>query len=298
MRALVFLLVLANLLFFAYDQGYFGRPENPDAQRISNQINPEQVRIVGRNDGPDKATKAGDGEKPAEKPAEHATAAEAPAASPAAAPAAVAPAAVTPAVAAPAAATAVASAAATAAPSSTASTPPAAAAKPAASAAAAPAAPAKPLPTCLVWNAVPANIADRMQDLFGKQFADLKTSRRIPGLEGGNWWVYIPPLPSRAEAERKVAELQRFGVNDYFIMTEAGPNRFAISLGVFSSELAATDRLNALQAVGVKNAKLGQRGRELPQSIEIRGSGERVQAARQAIAQPQRAPQLKAQECP
>ena len=34
MKALVFLLVLANLLFYAFSSGYFGHSDNPDAARI------------------------------------------------------------------------------------------------------------------------------------------------------------------------------------------------------------------------------------------------------------------------
>lgn len=48
MKWLVFLLVLANLLFFAYSEGYFGRTPNPDAIRLKKQVKPENVRIVSR----------------------------------------------------------------------------------------------------------------------------------------------------------------------------------------------------------------------------------------------------------
>lgn len=52
MRALVFLLVFGNLLFFAYTRGYFGQPDDPDRVRIAQQLQPEKVIIVGRGEAP------------------------------------------------------------------------------------------------------------------------------------------------------------------------------------------------------------------------------------------------------
>src|SRR3990167_4112623 len=57
-KALVFLLVLANLLFYAFGAGYFGRPDNPDAGRVEQQILPERMRIAARGDAPALPAKA------------------------------------------------------------------------------------------------------------------------------------------------------------------------------------------------------------------------------------------------
>ncbi|MDR0735716.1 MAG: SPOR domain-containing protein [Zoogloeaceae bacterium] len=46
MRVLFFLLVFANLLFFAYGQGYFGQKSSPDAHRLEKQVNPERLRLL------------------------------------------------------------------------------------------------------------------------------------------------------------------------------------------------------------------------------------------------------------
>ncbi|MDR2165933.1 MAG: hypothetical protein LBO79_10045 [Zoogloeaceae bacterium] len=48
MRLLVFLLIFANLLFFAYSRGYFGEEISPDAQRIQKQLNPERLHVLER----------------------------------------------------------------------------------------------------------------------------------------------------------------------------------------------------------------------------------------------------------
>ena len=52
MKVLVFLLVLGNLLLYAFVEGYFGRPENPDAWRIEQQLAADRLRIVGRSKTP------------------------------------------------------------------------------------------------------------------------------------------------------------------------------------------------------------------------------------------------------
>lgn len=52
MRALVFLLVLGNLVFFAYARGYFGQPDNPDAVRMTQQLQPDKVVVVARGEAP------------------------------------------------------------------------------------------------------------------------------------------------------------------------------------------------------------------------------------------------------
>ena len=46
MRIAVFLLVLANLLFFVWTRGYLGTPANPDARRAEQQLLADQVLVV------------------------------------------------------------------------------------------------------------------------------------------------------------------------------------------------------------------------------------------------------------
>lgn len=52
MRALVFLLILANLLFLAWTHGYFGSASDPDAFRVEQQLRADQVRVVARDEPP------------------------------------------------------------------------------------------------------------------------------------------------------------------------------------------------------------------------------------------------------
>ncbi len=198
MKALVFLLVLLNLLFYAFTEGVFGRPGNPDAGRVDQQLVPERVRIVARGDQP--PPKRGNG------------------------------------------------------------------------ADAAPARSAEPEELCLAWDRLPAEDADRLASTLAEKFAGVRVERRAVASEGSGWWVFVPALPSKAEADKKGGELKELGVKDYFVVQDAGPNQFAISLGVFSGEKGAQDRLAELKVKGVKSAKVAPRpGKETHFSVEARG---------------------------
>lgn len=52
MRAFVFILVLANLFFFAWAKGLIGGSASPDAARLVQEIAPERLQIVGNGKPP------------------------------------------------------------------------------------------------------------------------------------------------------------------------------------------------------------------------------------------------------
>jgi len=60
------------------------------------------------------------------------------------------------------------------------------------------------------------------------------------------------------------AELKALGIEDYFIVQEEGPNRWALSLGVFRAEDAAQARLATLRSQGVRTARVGARDTVVP----------------------------------
>ena len=231
MRVLVFLLVLANLLFYAFSEGYFGRAENPDARRMTQQVAPERMKIVARGDQP----------------------APAPAAAPAPPPEPEAPA-------------------------------PVVAPEPVVALA------------CSRWESLLPADADRLTALIGQKFPAFKLSRRLDPGEGNGWWVFIPPQADKAEADKKAGQLRGFGVTDYFIVQEAGANRYAISLGIFSSEKGAQERLADVKALGVRSAKLSLRpGKDSHASIDARGPAVDQPALRKLVAGA--VPGSKAQSC-
>lgn len=244
MKALVFLLVLGNVLFFAFTEGYFGRPDNPDAGRLQQQLNAENIRLVSRGEPP--SAKGGNA---AQAPVETVSAKdegekEAP----------------TEGVKEP--VKEVAKEAVKDAPKEPAKEPTKEAAK------------ERPVPdVCIAWNGLSAKEADRLAGLLGDKYAAFKVARQAIPVEGGQWWVFIPPLATKADADKKAGELKHMGVAEYFVIQDAGPNRFAISLGVFSSQGGAEDRLAELKGLGVRSAKIGPRSKDALYHLEARGPG-------------------------
>ncbi|MCL2524336.1 MAG: SPOR domain-containing protein [Betaproteobacteria bacterium] len=123
---------------------------------------------------------------------------------------------------------------------------------------------------CLFWEHLPAAEADRLTSLLAARFPAF-TLKRTDGGENGGWWIYIPPLTNKAEADKKAGELRQLGVADYFIVPD-GPNRFAISLGVYSSEKGGRDRLAELKNQGVRSARLMARpGKDGTLALQVEG---------------------------
>lgn len=141
--------------------------------------------------------------------------------------------------------------------STPAAAPPAAAA-PAAATSAAPA----PL-ACLEWGSFTLTDAPRAEKLLeplalGTRLAPRRTE------ETAGWWVFMPPQGSRQAALKKAAELKNLGIDEFFVVPDEGPYRWAVSLGVFRNEDAAQARLAALRTQGVRSARVGPREMVVP----------------------------------
>jgi hypothetical protein len=81
-----------------------------------------------------------------------------------------------------------------------------------------------------------------------------------------SYWVYIPPLKSKPDMDRKTIELRERGVTDYSPMLEAGRWRYAIALGVFRNEDGARKQLASLRQKGVRSAQIGEREQRVTQT--------------------------------
>ncbi len=233
MKTLVFLLVLGNLLFYAFSAGYFGRPDNPDAVRLDKQVLPERMRIVSRGEAPAGPVKASE-PVVVEAKAEEAAKAEV-------------------------------------------------GAKP------------EEKPVCLLWEHLPVAEADQLGTVLAGRFAEFKLTRQLVAAEGSGWWVFVPPLPSKAAAEKKAGELRQFGITDYFIVPD-GFSRYAISLGVFSSEKGGQDRLAELKDKGIRSARLAPRpGKDSTVSLQATGPATAKPALLEAVGK--LLPKAEAQGC-
>ncbi|HUY04695.1 MAG TPA: SPOR domain-containing protein [Rhodocyclaceae bacterium] len=178
-RTVFTVLILANLMFFAWEQGYFGtRGNGREPQRLAEQLSPEKLRVT--------STLA---------------------------------------------------------------------------AAAAPPVAAAPTQACRQVSGLNAAEAEHLRAKVGEQTPDLRLSVKTAEGQPDGYWVLIPPLPDQQASEKKLSELKRLGISDYSLLTAAGPNQFAISLGLFQSEQAADQHLQALVKRGVRSAQVQARVR-------------------------------------
>jgi len=123
-----------------------------------------------------------------------------------------------------------------------------------------PIAPDAPAAACLEWGGFALAEVARAELALGPLALGERLAQRR-GEETVNWWVFIAPQGNRPGAQKKAAELNALGLGaeEYFIVQEEGPMRWAVSLGVFRSEDGAKGRLEALKAKGVRSAQVGAR---------------------------------------
>jgi hypothetical protein len=120
---------------------------------------------------------------------------------------------------------------------------------------------------CVEWG--PLSDAEKTRAVAAIEpldLARLMTQKKVEVIT--NYWVFIPPAPNKPAADRKLAELKAQGVKDVLLL-DGGPQRFAISLGVFRTEEAAQALLADLQDKGVKGAKVGPRAQAVLQTALV-----------------------------
>ena len=125
---------------------------------------------------------------------------------------------------------------------------------------------------CIEWGSFTLADAPRAEKALEPLSLGPRLGQRRTEEQAG-WWVFIAPQTNgRVGAIRKAAELKALGVDDYFIMQEEGPYRWAVSLGVFRTEEAARARLGALRARGVRSAQVGSRDTTVPKVwLQVKG---------------------------
>ena len=228
MRALFLLLVLANLLFFAYAQ-VAREGAGAESQISQLQLAPDRIRLL-------KAA----GQAPADKPKAPGKA-----------------------------------------------IPPA----PPRSAAAMPVA-------CLEWGVFAGpDVARAEAALVRLELPDGQIDRALA--DAGGYWVYMPPLKTKPEIDRKIGELKALGVTEFFVVQDAGKWRNAISLGIFRTDEAAQAFLAKLKERGVRSAVAARRENFLKQvAFYVREPGEATVARLTLIQQEFPGSEIKAGPCP
>lgn len=150
--------------------------------------------------------------------------------------------------------------------------------------------------SCAEWGGFSVAEAPRAEQVLEPLALGARLSQRRSEEKAG-WWVFIPPQGNRPAAQKKTAELKALGIDDYFILQDEGAMRWAVSLGVFSSEEAAKARLEALRAKGVRSAQTGERDTQVTKIwFQIRGTDAALQARLQGFAKA--LPGTEIRDCP
>ena len=144
---------------------------------------------------------------------------------------------------------------------------PAIVAAPSAPVAAAPPPPSKEA-NCAEWGEFSGVDSARAQQVLATlKLGDSLSQRVVEHTQG--YWVYIPPMKKHAEIEKKIAQLKKHGVKDYFVVQEKGKWLNAISLGVFKTEEAAQKYITVLRSKDVHTARLGKRMSKLKFTVFV-----------------------------
>ncbi len=130
-------------------------------------------------------------------------------------------------------------------------------------------APATPADTaCLEWGEFSGGDLKRASAALAKlKLGDQLSKRQVEYASG--YWVYLPPSKTRAEIDKKIAQLKARGVGDYFVVQQPGKLRNAISLGVFKTREAANKFVSKLSAKGIKTAEAGERASKLKFTVFV-----------------------------
>lgn len=97
---------------------------------------------------------------------------------------------------------------------------------------------------------------------FSDQLATLKLGDKVVQKltqDVTSHMVYIPPEGGREGADRRVAELRRLGIGDFYVIPDSFANpalRYGVSLGIFRTEDAAKAYVGQLISRGVRSARI------------------------------------------
>lgn len=115
--------------------------------------------------------------------------------------------------------------------------------------------------TCLEWGTFIEPDLPRVEAALERQQLSGKIHPQAIG-KIPVYWVHIPPLRSKAHAERKIGELERLGVITHTHVRDDSKWNNAISMGYFQNIEDAQAFLAALRGKGVRSAVIGARNLE------------------------------------
>ena len=114
---------------------------------------------------------------------------------------------------------------------------------------------------CIEMSGVrPADAARAQQAFAAMNLSDRIMERKVE--EASRYWVFIPAAKDRKTVDTTVAALKKQSIKDVSLLADN-----SISLGVFSSDDAASRYLAEVRAKGVKDAEKGPRSSQVREYI-------------------------------
>ena len=160
------------------------------------------------------------------------------------------------------------------------------------------AAPAPGPGVCLQWGSFAAAELPKAQGAIDG-LALGERVRKTDVAVSTSYWIFIPPLKSKLEIEKKANELKARGITDYSVLVEAGRWRNAIALGFFRTENDARNQLALLRTKGVRSAQIGEREQRTTQTaFLIRDPSEAQTAQLASLNKRFAAADMRAVDCP
>jgi hypothetical protein len=138
---------------------------------------------------------------------------------------------------------------------------------------------------CVEWG--PFSESDRVRaqaDIEPLQIGRLVSQRAVAA--DPIWWVNTGPVPSRATADKRAAELRLLAIDDLSVV-DAGRGQFTVSLGMFRTEAAANARVESLATRGVAGTRVEPRQGGITQSMLVVRDPPQPAVARMKELQPQ-----------
>jgi len=120
---------------------------------------------------------------------------------------------------------------------------------------------------CIEWG--PFSDVERVKavaDLESLQLGRLLSARRAD--IDNVYWVSLGPFATKALADQRGAELRAQGIADVSAI-DMGRGQFAVSLGMFRTDLAARARAESLSRQGVGLARVEARGKPMSQTMLV-----------------------------
>jgi len=120
---------------------------------------------------------------------------------------------------------------------------------------------------CIEWG--PLSDVERVKavaDLEPLQLGRLLSQRRVD--VDSVYWVSLGPFANKSLADRRSADLRAQGITDVSTI-DGGRGQFAVSLGMFRTELAARARADALLRQGIGPTRVEPRAQTMAQTMLV-----------------------------